>query len=276
MKKIIIFIGLVFMAYACQDFNNTASYTEFVQWTEASTSIDEDATEPISVEVQLVAAQKSSAVDITFDIEESNVTEGVNYTFPNGKTLSIPANSSTATIEIAAIDNDLIAPGEQSITLTLTSASAGLSVGDSTSLKRSVKVLINENDFFCPRNDLAKVITTEEDPNVGTSPVSIELTALQEGCYAFRILGGAGSSFGGNTGFYYGEIELIEDSFESQTGTIADNTFTLYWQDDDTQVGAWSLEMTNGTYDLTAGKFQMDATFLSGSTPVYATTLFYY
>jgi hypothetical protein len=274
MKKIIMFIGLVFMAYSCQDFNNTASFTEFVQWTDSQTSIDEDATEPITVEIQLVAPQKNSAIEITFDVEELNVTEGVNYTFPNGKTLSIPAGSSTATIAFAVIDNDVVAPGEQSVTLTLTSAS-GLSVGDSTSRKQSVKVFINEDDFFCPRNDLSKVITTETDVKGGVAPVSIELTATQGGCYAFNIIGGAGSSFGAPGLFYYGEIELIEDSFESQTGTIADATYTLYWLDDDTQVGAWTLEMTNGVYDLTAGTFQMDATFITGGTPVYATTLEY-
>lgn len=263
------------MAYSCQNFNNTATFPEFVQWSSASANIDENATEPITIEVQLVGAQKGSPIEISFDITENNVAEGVNYTFPNGKNLVIEPNSSTATIQIAAIDNEDIAPGEQSIVLTLTGA-GNLSIGDDTSPKKSIKVFINDNDFWCPRNDLGKAVTTEEDPNVGTTTVSIELSLTPDNCFSFRILGGAGASFGGRTDIYYGDIELIEDSPESQTGTIADGTYVIRWIDDDTQVSAFSIQVSNGTYDLSAGTFQLDATFLSGETPVYATTLYYY
>ncbi len=281
MKRLILILIVVFATNACQKFNNTASFPEFVQWSTSSVSIDENATEPIEIEVQLVGALKSSPIDVTFDITENNVAEGVNYTFPNGKNLTIAPNSSTATLQIATIDNEVIAPGEQSIILTLTNAGP-LSVGDDTSPKKSIKVIINENDFFCPRNDLAKVVTTEEDSNSGnTGNVSIELSATADGCYAFTIIGGGSVPFGQNNTMYYGDLVLIEDSPESQTGTFEDGIFPLYWISDDSPVVSgggdpFSIQVTGGAYDLTAGTFEVEAVYLLGSTPVYATTLLYY
>ncbi len=273
MKKLILLTGVVFMAYSCQNFNNTATFPEFVQWSVATANIDEDATEPITIEVQLVGTQKGSPIDISFEVTENNVAEGVNYTFPNGKTLTIDANSSTGTIQIATIDNEEIAPGEQSITLTLTSA-GNLSVGDETSPNKSIKIIINENDFWCPRNNLAKVIALETDLGYSSSDVSITLSSTPDGCFAFSISGGGGSIFG-TTDVTFGEITLIEDAPESNTGTIKDATGLEFTNLAGDSYG-YTMDISSGTYDLSAGTFQFDYIFYrQDGTPWFPGTLVY-
>lgn len=164
-KKILTFVIVMAFINACEDFNGTATFPDFVQWESSSASIDENATEPISVEVQLVGAQKSSATEVTFDVTENGVTEGVDYSFPNGKTLSIAANASTATLLIAAIDNDGFSPDPRSITLTLTSAGNNLGTGGETAPNKSIVVSFVEDD--CPVPSLEgtyNVVTTQTSP----------------------------------------------------------------------------------------------------------------
>ena len=84
-KKILTLVIVMALLNACDEFNDTATFPDFVQWESSSASIDEDATEPITINVQLVGVQQSSAINVEFTVEETGVTEGVNYSFQMGK-----------------------------------------------------------------------------------------------------------------------------------------------------------------------------------------------
>lgn len=276
--KILSLTLLTFLIFtACEEFENTFQYQEFVQFSSNTASLDEDATAPIEVSVQLVGAQRSSAVDVTVSVTENNAAEGVDYSFPGGKTFTIAPNSSTASIQIAAIDNAEIFTGSRSITLTITDAS-GLGLNGENASNVSVTVTLNEDDFFCPRNDLAKVVTSELDLGYSSSDVSIELVTSPDGCYAFEVLGGTGSIFS-TTDVKFGPIELVEDGPESATGTISDASFGLVDLNGDALNGGsgnqFVLEITNGTYDLSTGTFQVDYVLFEGTSPLFPGTLIY-
>lgn len=264
---------------ACNDdFKSTYGFSDFAQWSVATRSVDENATTPLTLTVQLVGPQRSTQTAVAFNVIESNLVEGVDYTFPNGKNLVIPANSSTATIAILPIDNTDIFEGSRTITLELTSVEGfDVSLGN-----KSVVVSINEDDFWCPRNQLSNAVSTEYDLGYSTTSVSIEKSLTPDGCLQFDILGGGSSLFGTDNIRINGVI-ITEDSPESLTGTITDATFQFFRLDNPTTnnplaSGAgeiYTMVISNGTYDLEAGTFQFDYLFYRGATLLYPGTLIY-
>ena len=164
-RKIFTIVIVMALLNACEQFNSTATFQDFIQWESSTASMDENATEPISVKVQLVGAQSGSATEVTFEVTDNNVAEGVDYSFPNGKTLSIDANSSTGTLLIQPIDNDEFDPNPRSLTITLTSAGNNLGTGSETAPNKSIVVTIIEDDCAVP--SLAgtyNVVTTQTVP----------------------------------------------------------------------------------------------------------------
>jgi hypothetical protein len=278
-SSFVLFIAVLMILSGCnEDFKSTYGFNDFAQWSVATRSVDENATSPLVLTIQLVGPQRSTPTNVSFNVIEANLVEGIDYTFPNGKNLVIPANSSTATITILPIDNSDISEVSRTITLELTSVDDyDVSLGN-----KSIVVSINEDDFWCPRNQLSNAVATEYDLGYSTTSVSIEKSLTPDGCLRFDILGGGSSLFGTGDVRINGVI-ITEDSPESLTGTINDATFQFFRLDNPTTNNPlasgggeiYTMVITNGTYDLELGTFQFDYLFYRGTTLLYPGTLIY-
>ena len=186
MKKILIVILSTIVLYSCDQFNSVADNEDYFQWQKAGISLDENTVEPYAIVIQLVGAQKSAATAIEFEVIETNVVEGVDYTFPNGKSLTIDANKSTASIEIQLIDNDDFTEVVRSIALKLTSA-GGLSTGSEEAPKKMYTVTILEDD--CPVPSLVgqyNVVTTNTSP-AGCDGITNTVIIVENGPNSYTL-----------------------------------------------------------------------------------------
>ena len=247
------------VAVSCTETETQALFTDnLVGFSSTAVNADEDGS-AVEVQVEIIGQAQSSDVTISYDITESGITEGVDYSIVGSSSLIIPAGEYTGSITIQPIDNEDIAEGAQSITLTITGVdSEGVSIGGEGFLGRSTQFNILDNDFWCPRNTLGKVVTEELDVGFSTNAVSISFAASpDEDCLSFRITGGAGSLFGGFANISY-VVTLVEDSFESNTGTVEPvETFNLNNGDGS---GSYTnlLRITGGSYDLAAGILEVN------------------
>lgn len=271
-----ILVIVLFALSGCnEDYKSTYGFNEFVQWSVATRSIDENAASPLTITIQVVGAQRSSDLTVNFNVVESNAVEGVDYEFPNGKTLVVPANSSTATILFQPIDNTNITEGARTVTLQLASADGfDVALGN-----KSIVVSINEDDFWCPKNLLSNAVATETDLGYSTTNVVIEKSLTPDGCLSFDVLGGGSSLFGTDDVRFNGVL-LTEDSPQSMTGTITDATFQFFRLNGSGPLASgggavYTMVISNGTYDLEAGTFQFDYLFYQGSSLLFPGTLIY-
>lgn len=245
MKKILIIILSAMVFYSCEQFNSVAEFPEFVQWEDSGISLDENAAEPYAVIIQLVGKQKSSTVPIEFEVENENVVEGVDYIFPNGKTLSIDANSSTGSVEIQLIDNPDFSPDARTFTLTLVSAGE-LSTGSEDAPNKSYKVKIVEDD--CPVPSLVgsyNVVTTDTSPG-GCAGVENVVVITENGPNSYSMSDVTGGLYLNCYGAADNPGDISVDKFAislvdqpdvvyggdifNGTGVIAcDGSFTLTW-----------------------------------------------
>ena len=116
-----------------------------------------------------------------------------------------------------------------------------------------VTVTIVDNDFFCPRNILSNIVTTELDVGYSTSSVSIaSVGAPGPECLEFRIVGGSGSLFGGFANISY-VVTLIEDEPDGNTGTVDPTEIFNLNNADGSSSYTNQLKIVGGDYDLDAG-----------------------
>lgn len=246
--------AVLMVAISCSETETEALFTDnLIGFQSTSFTADEDGG-AVDVVVGLIGVAQESDITVTYTVTESGITEGTNYTIVGSSELVIPAGEYTGSITIQPIDNEDIADGSQSLTFQITGVdAAGVSIGSETFLGRTAQFNILDNDFWCPRNTLAKVVTEELDVGFGTTAVSISFAASpDEDCLSFRIVGGAGSLFGGFANISY-VVTLTEDSPESNTGTV--NPVETFQLNNGDGSGSYSnlLRITGGTYDLDAG-----------------------
>lgn len=284
-KNIFSLAFLAILVLACNpgfEDDTETSFDPFVQFSTGSIVAQENAATPtFQFQVQLVGPQLSSDLEVTLNIEETNVASGADYTWNSGTTVTIPAGESTAVVSFAVIDNDVITDGAKGLTVSIASVGQGLEVASEGSGRSTVAITITEDDFWCPRNLMSEFVLEEEDFGYSTSPVSISIVTTPDACYGFDIIGGAGSIFG-TTDIRMNGFSIVEDSPESSTGTIVDGDFMAYAADDaagdspyTTGGNPYIFTITNGTYDLEAGVITMDYVLSAGGTVFFPGTFIY-
>lgn len=79
----------------------------------------------VTLDVNLIGPQQSSAVTVAVATTGSTATEGTHFSFPNGASVTIPANSSTGEFSINIPDGGLAAGASVDLVLELTQSSDG-------------------------------------------------------------------------------------------------------------------------------------------------------
>ncbi|MEO9482147.1 MAG: Calx-beta domain-containing protein [Ekhidna sp.] len=243
--KNIIALSLVFLLAACGEQERITYSGEFLSIDgPAALSVDEaSGNQTVTI---ILSSAPSSDLTVNLSVVDGTALAGVDYSIPSAS-ITIAAGEYTGTFDYTIIDNDEI-DGSKSFTISLPEDSP-IEIGNES----SVAVTIVDNDFFCPRNVLANIVTTELDVGYSSAPVSISsVGAAGPECLEFRITGGSGTLFGGFANISY-VVTLIEDSPESNSGTVdATEIFNLSNGDGS---GTYNnlLRITGGTYDLTTG-----------------------
>ena len=165
-QKLILLAICTMVVFSCnEDFISQYGYTEKIQWSTSTLGVDENDETLKTLRVQLVGAQRAAPINVSFSVTDENVAEGVDYEFPNGKTLTIPANSSVGELSFKVIDNEEFSALPRSLTLML-EASEGLGAGSADAGKNSIKISILEDD--CPIPSLAGTyLVTNRDASPG-------------------------------------------------------------------------------------------------------------
>ncbi len=164
MKKFYKYFLIAIIVTACnEDF--TFKFQDKVAFKESEVAVDEGVI--YSVEIQLVGAQRSTPIQVTFETSGTAV-NGQDYFVGGGTTVTIPANSSVGIIDVSPVDNSVIDGLEKTIILTITSVSEGINAGHGPGVDgegndfeeefgKSITITIRDND--CP-SDLAGVYDT--------------------------------------------------------------------------------------------------------------------
>lgn len=273
-------VVLILVASSCNnDFQSLFDdYPDFIKWSATSATLTETSTDDFVITVQLVGAQRSQETPIQFELSANNAVEGVDYELPNGSNLVIPANSSTGTIVVRAVNNDIISDGARTLVFTLTSDNE-LDINKESAGTQVFTLSLLDDDFWCPRNLLSQVVGYENDVGYSSKPVSISASATPDGCLSFSIKGGMTTNFnfpGGDA--TYGPIELVEDSPESNTGTVKDGQFNVV----NSAGNTWTLggqplsvKIMNGVYNLEEGFIMYDYEVYVGQDFQYPGTFIY-
>lgn len=106
-SKLLIVLTLAFNLIACQDEPDRILFTgNIIYFTEPSASLLENSSEPASINIELSRPAQSD-ITVTFSIRENGAVKDVDYSLAQ-TTVLIAAGQSSATIEIEAIDNDVL------------------------------------------------------------------------------------------------------------------------------------------------------------------------
>jgi hypothetical protein len=276
MKKMALGLLVSFLAWGCnadydEEFDIANEFPTTVSFTTNSASVDEDATS-VTVTVKLIGKALDSDLSITYDLTENGLTEGVDYEFVGTSDLLIAAGEYTGSIVIAPIDNDEIAEGSKSLSFELTGTSNNkISLGSDVAIGRKLTLAVLDDDFWCPRNTLAGLVTTSTDVGYSSAPVTIIPAATEaDGCLTFRLVGGMEALLGVAWSF---DITLIEDvPGSSTTGTIMDVDKTNIYESNGTTINARKISIAEGVYtglnnyyDLETGSFGFDYKYYNTS-----------
>jgi len=215
MKKFYKYFIIALIVTGCnEDF--TFKFQDKVAFKESEVAVDEG--DIYSVEIQLVGAQRSTPIQVTFETSGTAI-NGQDYFVGGGTTVTIPANSSVGIIDVSPVDNSVIDGVEKTIILTITSVSEAISAGHGPGVDaegnefeeefgKSITITIRDND--CP-SDLAGVYDTLTtgcfgDGNGGCEPnfdftglthvVTITQTQISDREYIFSDITGGLYLFG--------------------------------------------------------------------------------
>lgn len=282
MNKIFVLAVLILSAAACnEDYQSKFDdYDDFIRWRTTSGTLNESATTDYVLTVQLVGEHRNSSLPVSYTLTANNAVEGVDYSFPNGEELQIDANSSTGTLVIRAVNNDIISEAARSLVFTLNSENE-ISLSTAQGGAKVFTLTLLDDDFWCPRNILSEQIAYENDFGYSSKAVSIAVSETPEGCLYLTITGGTLTNFsfpGGDV--QYGPLELVEDTPESNTGTIKPGTFKVVRASNPTS--QWSSGgpisvriLEGGTYDLETGTIVVDYEMLINDVVQWPGTFIY-
>lgn len=147
-------IALVFTSCEKQENVMYTSEKGFVQFTDESSNLFEDATAPTKISVQYGGslASNTNGIDVKFDVSTLDTSRFA--ITPSNGTLTIPAGEASASIEIMPIDN-ITADGNLVIDITLSAENIkGIGIGGEALKNISYSLTIVDND--CPTEISAK------------------------------------------------------------------------------------------------------------------------
>lgn len=245
MKKLLIIFFASLLIFSCEEEDPITYNGQFLSIQGPSALSIDEASGDQTVTIILSSAP-SQDLTVNLTVEDGTAVEGEDYAIPNSS-ITIAAGEYTANFSYTIIDNDEI-DGSKVFTISLPEDSP-IEIGEES----QVTVTIVDNDFFCPRNILSNIVTTELDVGYSTSSVSIaSVGAPGPECLEFRIVGGSGSLFGGFADISY-VVTLIEDEPDGNTGTVDPTEIFNLNNADGSSSYTNQLKIVGGDYDLEAG-----------------------
>ncbi len=193
---------LSFMLISCDD-NDDVTLPLHVKFTNASASVGESDTDPLTVSIHLAGPIPTSDITVNFEISDGNAVQGEDFQMSATGAVTIPSGSNFATFEISMIDN-FVEDGTKSLVLSLTGTSDGTRIAgpggpDGPGLAgKTFSITINDDD--CSPNIAGTyMVTTDGCTGDGAggcggdyAGVTNEITVTREGAgvYTFSDLTG--------------------------------------------------------------------------------------
>ncbi len=206
---------LTLLVYSCSEedpeFGNfDFSSDNFVSFETNAASINELVLEPLTLTAtHAVSRGSASPVSIPFTITSDNAVEGVDYMIIDNKTsFDFTSSDFSDSIQIMPIDN-LVADGDKTLTITLSSNSVTTGFPGPDSNNKSAVITIVDNDCAYTLEELGAAFWSGSDDSSGDEgPNGSQITTAYDGT-TFTI---EGIAYGWltNTGFW-DEVVLVSN-----------------------------------------------------------------